>query len=368
MPYTTSNAFARSIDLQQAMTEAGVEQRTCSEIINATERAIAKLNHGDLPRWLDALNLLPVIDQSVSARPPPPDITTQLSAPAIKVSISTPDEQVQATFEKSIKAALVGLKPWRKGPFNIAGTYVDTEWRSDLKWKRVSPHLSDLTNRRVLDVGCGNGYYAWRMRAAGARLVIGIDPSMLFMLQFKLVQHFINDQRVQLLPLTLEGLPLQTPVFDTVFSMGVLYHRRDPMNHLQRLWHCLQPDGELILETLMLPGDSDSILRPADALPANAETTQSPSVAPDRSGRYARMRNVWSVPTEGVLHQWLQQAGFSNTRTVDISQTTTDEQRSTDWMPFESLQQALDPENPERTIEGWPAPTRITLLARKSAK
>lgn len=359
MQYDEANVFADSTSLRETLLHADIKLQTCDDIVGASSTAVAKLNHGDLPRWVEALNQLPSVTP-VDSDCESLQVKNNLTEPAITVSINTSNNSILSRIEQQTNDALSGLKPWRKGPFNIAGTYIDTEWRSDQKWQRVHPHISDLTDRRVLDVGCGNGYYAWRMRGAGAQLVLGIDPSTLFMLQFKAVQHFINDPRVQLLPLTLEALPPDTCAFDTVFSMGVLYHRRNPMDHLRRLWCCLQSGGELILETLLIPGDNEAVLQPAQP----ADDTN-PSA---HGGRYARMRNVWSLPTEQVLHDWLQRTGFDAIRTVDISQTTIDEQRTTEWMPYESLQQALDPHNTGLTIEGFPAPTRITLVARKPEK
>ena len=80
------------------------------------------------------------------------------------------------------------------------------------------------------------------------------------------------------------------------------------------------------------------------------------------AGRYARMRNVWCVPTPAQMVSWMQQAGFAEVEIVDISATTVAEQRSTDWMRFESLAQSLDPADPGLTIEGYPAPTRAVVI------
>jgi tRNA (mo5U34)-methyltransferase len=125
-----------------------------------------------------------------------------------------------------IENLLKNLMPWRKGPWSLYGVNIDTEWRSDWKWERVLPHLSDLTGRTILDVGCGSGYHMWRMIGAGAHLAVGIDPTQLFLCQFEAVRKLLgNDQRAHLLPLGIEQLPALN-AFDTVFSMGVLYHRR----------------------------------------------------------------------------------------------------------------------------------------------
>ena len=127
--------------------------------------------------------------------------------------------------------------------------------------------------------------------------------------------------------------------------MGVLYHRRDPLRLLERLKELLRPGGELVLESLVLPpGRQQEVLAPA--------------------GRYARMRNVWAVPGTGRLAGWMDQAGFADCRVVDVTATTTAEQRSTAWMRFDSLQQALDPADRARTVEGHPAPVRAIFIAR----
>jgi tRNA (mo5U34)-methyltransferase len=244
---------------------------------------------------------------------------------------------------KAVREHLISLSPWRKGPFSIGGIDIDSEWRSDLKWQRCAAAVEPLEGRAVLDVGSGNGYYALRMRDAGARAVIGIDPTILYVMQFLAVRQFDSNGRVFVLPFRLEQLPAIPRSFDTTFSMGVLYHQRSPLTHLQQLRGTLRPGGQLVLETLFLPGEDSFARTPED--------------------RYARMRNVWLLPTISELTTWLRRSGFRNIAIVDEAVTTTDEQRSTEWMQFESLAEALDPEDPSRTVEGWPAPRRVVAVA-----
>jgi tRNA (mo5U34)-methyltransferase len=242
-----------------------------------------------------------------------------------------------------VRQLLLGLHPWRKGPLQLDDVHIDTEWRSDWKWIRVRDAIAPLDGRNVLDVGSGNGYYALRMREAGAATVIGVDPTLLFAMQFLAINVFVGDPAIFILPCRLEETPPARHAFDTTFSMGVLYHQRDPLRHLRELAGTLKPGGQLVLETLFLPGDD-----------VRAETPP---------GRYARMRNVWLLPTVPQLLRWLGETGYDDIEVVDTSLTTTGEQRSTDWMTFESLQEALDPANPELTVEGWPAPRRVVLTA-----
>ena len=244
---------------------------------------------------------------------------------------------------QALEQALLELAPWRKGPFDVAGVHIDAEWRSDRKWARVRKAIHDLAGRRVLDVGCGNGWYALKMREAGAGLVVGIDPTLLYVMQFLAVAELTDTTGVHVLPFRLEELPQDSRAFDTAFSMGVLYHQRSPLEHLRQLRGSLRPGGQLVLETLVLPGDD--------------------AFASTPPGRYARMKNVWLLPTVPELLTWMRRTGFLDLQAVDVTRTTPEEQRQTRWMPFESLGDALDPEDRARTVEGWPAPLRAVVTA-----
>lgn len=267
-----------------------------------------------------------------------------------------------APDQNKLAETLMQLHPWRKGPLQLGGCFIDTEWRSDWKWDRLAPHL-DLQDKQVLDIGCGNGYFGWRMLAAGARQVVGIDPTLLFVMQWQACRHFAGDLPNYVLPLGIEDLPLGGPEegsppvnMDTVLSMGVLYHRRDPVEHLRQIAALLTPGGEMVLETLVLPSGQAGSMDDEVLVPEN---------------RYARMRNVWAVPGTGKLLDWVAEAGFKNIRLVDVTTTQVSEQRSTDWMKFESLAESLAElpdkekpgEKPGRTLEGYPAPTRAMILA-----
>lgn len=273
----------------------------------------------------------------------------------------TIDAQMNDAERKQTTALLKQLMPWRKGPFQIGtqigsddlGIKIDTEWRSDWKWDRVAPHLSPLKNRRILDVGGGSGYHGWRMAGAGADTVIIIDPSCLFYHQFMAIRHFIGaadahetgGYRTHYIPVPLEALPEHSQLFDTVFSMGVLYHRQSPFEHLQQLKGQLIKGGELVLETLVIDGDANTVLVPHN--------------------RYAQMNNVYFLPSVAALTGWLEKVGFSQVRCVDVAVTPLDEQRKTEWMTYHSLADFLDPDDLTKTIEGYPAPKRATLIAKK---
>lgn len=294
----------------------------------ALPRARAVLAHDTrVPAWQTALTALP-----------PLAIEGYELAARVRVCGAC-DVQTRA----ALRAALLLLSPWRKGPFELFDVVIDAEWRSDWKWARVAPHLSPLAGRRVLDVGCGNGYFAWRMAGAGARLVLGLDPSLPALVQFAALRAYLPAPEVFVLPLACADIDTRLGCFDTVFSMGVLYHRRDAEAHLRELRAALAEAGELVLETLVVvDGSTDLLIPPA---------------------RYCAMRNVWAVPSPRTVSAWLAAAGFCDIRVVDITPTTRAEQRTTAWMPHHSLADFLDAKDHTRTREGHPAPVRAVFVA-----
>ena len=261
-----------------------------------------------------------------------------------RVTIGKP-EDLSGPQSAILLDVLRALKPWRKGPFDLFGIQIDGEWDSALKWQRLAPHLADLHGRRVLDVGSSNGYYLFRMAAARPRMILGIEPYALYYIQFLALRHLLPIPRLYSLPLKLEDMPAMRNWFDTVFCMGMLYHRRSPLDTLARINSLMARGGQLIVETLIIKGDDDLALCPGQ--------------------RYARMRNVYFIPTVKSLRNWLTRRGFGNIQCVDITLTTTREQRRTEWMASDSLDSFLDPADNRRTVEGYPAPLRAMLMAEK---
>lgn len=304
-------------------------------LISSVEKKLSEYTHGEREEWLRLLDALPELNTN--------NILLKES-----VTLGSAEELCQQLTKEQIQQLTEELKklhPWRKGPYNFYGININTEWRSDWKWDRLVPHISSLENRTVLDVGCGNGYHCWRMLGEKAKLVIGIDPSQKFLAQFSIIKKYLNHLPVHLLPIGIEDMPTEMikSGFDSVFSMGVLYHRKSPINHLLELKNLLNPNGELILETLVIDGDENQVLLPKD--------------------RYAQMRNVWFIPSVKALELWLDKCGFKNIRCVDVNQTSLQEQRATEWMHFHSLENYLDPDDHNKTIEGYPAPKRAIIIA-----
>lgn len=229
------------------------------------------------------------------------------------------------------------MMPWRKGPFDLFGLFIDTEWRSNLKYNLLRPHFN-LQGKRVADIGCNNGYYLFRMQEDTPAKLVGFDPSALYKTQFDFINHFAKTDIVYEL-LGVEHLPFYEEKFDVIFCLGVLYHRSDPVMMLKALYKGLDKGGEVILDTFMIDGEEEICLTPA--------------------GSYSKIPNIYFVPTVKALENWCRRAGFTTFEVLAITTTTAEEQRKTEWIEGQSLEDFLDSDDSTKTVEGYPAPKRV---------
>ncbi len=295
------------------------------DVVNAQLERGGRREHGDAPSWREAIAHLPEASTAFDA------------TGATVVCGRERDASV-------VPDALRALNPWRKGPFSVDGIRIDAEWRSDWKWLRLARHVVPLARHAVLDVGCGNGYYMMRALGSGARSVTGLEPGALARVQFEALCRRAGGLPAGILPLRLEELPPGRDLFDTILCMGVLYHSRMPVEQISMLRRLLRPGGQLVLETLVVDGDAERVMVPP--------------------GRYARMRNVWFLPSCLALERWLARSGFANWTLINVNRTASAEQRPTEWMTYDSLSDALYPGDIARTVEGHPAPTRAMWLVQ----
>ena len=264
------------------------------------------------------------------------------------------DIEVECSFEDTVKLSTKNeldmsrlesvarkMMPWRKGPFDLFGLFIDTEWQSFLKYNLLEPHFN-LKGKRVADVGCNNGYYMFRMLTHDPELLVGFDPSALYKTQFDFINHFVKSE-IQYELLGVEHLPFYEHKFDTVFCLGVLYHRSDPVGMMKDLAKGIEKGGELFLDTFIIGGGDDMCLSPQKT--------------------YSKIPNIYFVPTVKVLKNWCERAGFINIEVLAIIPTTEEEQRSTSWIEGQSLENFLDPDDNTKTVEGYPAPKRVYIKA-----
>ncbi len=248
--------------------------------------------------------------------------------------------------ETTILSTAKLLMPWRKGPFQVGQTYIDSEWRSNVKYNLLRPYF-DLENKRVADIGCNNGYYMFRMLEDNPKLLVGFDPSPLYKTQFDFINHFVKSEIVYEL-LGVEHLEFYEEKFDTIFCLGVLYHRSDPVAMLKSLYKGLDDKGEVILDTFYIEGEEEMALCPESS--------------------YSKIPNIYFVPTIKALKNWCLRAGFNSFEVLQTSVTEADEQRKTEWIEGQSLEDFLDPNDSTKTVEGYPAPARVYVRLIKDKK
>jgi len=289
-------------------------------------------------KWLTWKNIAP-LQEAIQALKTYKDVKVRLGD---RVEVHIPD--LTQEDAQQIKETALLMKPWRKGPFQINDLFVDSEWQSQIKYNLLEPHF-DLKDKIVGDIGCNNGYYLFRMLSQQPKKLIGFDPSAIYYSQFQFINHFIKSDIVYEL-LGVEHVEFYEHKFDTLFCLGVLYHRSDPVAMLKSLFKGLQKGGELILDTFMIDGEDEICLTPRD--------------------RYSKIPNIYFVPTVNALKNWCYRAGFESVEVLEIMKTEPTEQRKTEWIDTQSLEDFLDPNDDTKTVEGYPAPKRVYIKALKS--
>ncbi|MDQ7068056.1 MAG: tRNA 5-methoxyuridine(34)/uridine 5-oxyacetic acid(34) synthase CmoB [Sulfurimonas sp.] len=286
-------------------------------------------------KWMTWKNILPLREVIENLE----EIEASVSfGDVVKISGAMDDEKLL----RDAKA----LMPWRKGPFEIGSTFIDTEWRSNIKYNLLRPHF-DLKNKRVADIGCNNGYYMFRMLEDEPKSLVGFDPSPLYKTQFDFINHFVKSSIVYEL-LGVEHIEFYEEKFDTIFCLGVLYHRSDPVAMLKQLYKGLDTKGEVILDTFYIEGEEEMALCPESS--------------------YSKIPNIYFVPTIPALKNWCMRAGFSSFEVLETSVTQVDEQRKTEWIEGQSLEDFLDPNDSSKTVEGYSAPARVYVKLIKDKK
>ena len=291
-------------------------------------------------KWLTWKNIAPY-REAIASLKEYSNITVTLGD-RIEISI----EGLSSEDAEQIKKSALLMKPWRKGPFMINDLFIDSEWQSQIKYNLLEPHFN-LKDKIVGDIGCNNGYYLFRMLTHKPKKLIGFDPSAIYYSQFGFLNHFIKSDIVYEL-LGVEHVAFYEHKFDILFCLGVLYHRSDPVAMLKSLFKGLNRGGELILDTFMIDGEDDICLTPKD--------------------RYSKIPNIYFIPTVNALKNWCYRAGFESVEVLEVIKTELNEQRKTEWIDTQSLEDFLDPNDPQKTVEGYPAPKRVYIKALKSSK
>ncbi|EEO23491.1 hypothetical protein HRAG_00548 [Helicobacter bilis ATCC 43879] len=262
-----------------------------------------------------------------------------------KEALSLYFHNISSNEFQTLQDLALDLKPWRKGPFCLYGAenntqfFIDSEWQSNKKMKLILQALDiigyNLKDKVVLDVGCNNGYYMFDLALRGVKHISGIDPIAIFFLQFYFIHKLTNISHCAFRLLGVQDVIMLNAKYDLILCLGVLYHRKEPLQTLKQLKSILAPNGILLLETLILQDSNATCLCPYPT--------------------YAKMPNVFYIFSPQALQNLALHAGFKSCEILSYSYTDNTEQRSTDFIDKKSLGDYL---TPTQTIEGYPPACR----------
>lgn len=267
------------------------------------------------------------------------------------VELGLPEELSDAQ-RSALRQSLAELGPWRKGPFRLYGEEVLAHWDSSVRWQRAleAPQQFGLKQRlhgaEVLDLGCNNGYYLYRMLGAGVSSAIGFDPVAAFEQQFRFLESISPQSNVAFERKGYQALVDYKERFDLIFCLGILYHHTDPVSILRLCREALRPGGCLVLETMALP-EQYSGEQPQCLVPGS---------------RYLGSKGVWFVPNRAALWNLLQRTGWRDAQ-ISGEFAGSDDQSRTRFGDLPAPIEFLDPHRPGFTREGLPAPVRLHAWA-----
>lgn len=111
------------------------------------------------------------------------------------------------------------------------------------EWPAVRAMLPDLTSRRLVDLGCGFGWFARWARSQGAASVLGLDISQRMLDR---AQRDTADPAIDYQLANLETLELPAASFDVAYS-ALAFHYVENFARLARTIHAaLTPGGSLV--------------------------------------------------------------------------------------------------------------------------
>jgi SAM-dependent methyltransferase len=129
------------------------------------------------------------------------------------------------------------LEKYRRLPRSIKGLRGAPEWAA---LRALLPALSGL---RVLDPGCGFGWFSRWARRNGASQVLGIDVSRKMLTRARAETH---DPGIRYLRADLERLRLPSRSFDLVYSSLALHYVKNLSGLMLKVCRALVSGGNLV--------------------------------------------------------------------------------------------------------------------------
>jgi tRNA (mo5U34)-methyltransferase len=106
---------------------------------------------------------------------------------------------------------------------------------------------ADMNGKRVLDIGCSEGFFSFEAERRGAREVIAVDSSPDSVRRFNICRSALGSKATAFLTSVYDLNPRGFGTFDVVMFFGVLYHLRHPLLALERIARVCT--GSLLMQT-----------------------------------------------------------------------------------------------------------------------
>lgn len=146
---------------------------------------------------------------------------------------------------------VAAVKVWRHRIHLAPGLTTPGTEDTELEWRRLRVP-EPLSGKRVLDVGCSDGFYSFECEKRGADVVAIDDESSLlsggqngFEVASAILGSSVQYRRRDVHDLS----PEADGQFDLVLFINVLYHLRNPLLALDRIASVVRPGGTLVLKT-----------------------------------------------------------------------------------------------------------------------
>jgi tRNA (mo5U34)-methyltransferase len=142
----------------------------------------------------------------------------------------------------------VAKEPYWFHRIELASNLTTPGW-SDAKTEKL-PHFGlpdDMTGMRVLDIGCCEGFFSFEAERRGAREIVAIDSDPFVMKRFGLCRTALNSRATGFLTSVYDLNVRAFGTFDVVMFFGVLYHLRNPILALEKIFSVCS--GTLLLQS-----------------------------------------------------------------------------------------------------------------------
>jgi tRNA (mo5U34)-methyltransferase len=221
-----------------------------------------------------------------------------------------------ATIEQeSIQAKIAQVPLWRHRITLPGG--ITTPGSVNCPDKLQMLHLpDDLSGKRVLDIGCSDGFFSFECEKRGAVSVLAvdnynsvyIDSPRGFHVAHEILQSRVEFRQADLFDLDSEDVGQ----FDLVLFLGVLYHLRHPLLALERLATLCR--GQLVVETLIAPEPRGMVSRVWQRIAGRKKPA--PWMAFYEHDEINRVPTTWWAPSVPCLEGMVRSCGFCGVKTV----------------------------------------------------